>query len=123
MKTYGYNGIDFGDKITAISDNVFNNCTSMSSTGEIIAVKFANLTSVGMMAFCGCSKLHEVALGNGTISIGDSAFGKCENLKKISVGINATITNIGIRAFSDCYRLVNRDQIGITNDNLGNVGS
>ncbi len=47
--------------------------------------------------------LEYVILGNGVISIGDEAFGCCDNL--ISVSIGEGVTSIGVFPFDQCFKL------------------
>lgn len=61
------------------------------------------VTSIGNYAFCGCSGLTSVTIGNSVTSIGDSAFSRCSGLT--SVTIPNSVTSIGNYAFSDCTRL------------------
>ncbi|MCR5021649.1 MAG: leucine-rich repeat domain-containing protein [Ruminococcus sp.] len=63
------------------------------------------MKKIGVSAFGGCSKLKEVVLYNGLISIGETAFGDCVDLKNIR--IPASVDSIGEHAF-DAYNYSNR---------------
>ena len=67
------------------------------------AGKTFSVTSIGSMAFAGCSGLTSVVFMNSVLSIGDSAFWGCSGLT--SVTIPYSITVIGERAFSNCSSL------------------
>ena len=58
------------------------------------------VTSIGDMAFFGCSSLKSVTIPAGVTSIGDMAFRDCSSLT--SVDIPVSVTSIGNKAFQDC---------------------
>jgi len=62
-----------------------------------------SVTSIGELAFYGCSGLTSVTIGNSVTSIGDLAFYGCSSLT--SVTIPNSVTSIGSSAFEDCIRL------------------
>ena len=62
-----------------------------------------SVTSIGYGAFCGCSSLTSVVIGNSVTSIGNSAFSGCSSLT--SVEIPSSVTSIGKYAFSGCSGL------------------
>ena len=62
-----------------------------------------SVTSIGMMAFCECSGLTSVTIGNSVTSIGERAFASCSGLTSVSIG--NSVTSIGSEAFYNCYRL------------------
>ena len=49
------------------------------------------------------SRLKEVVIGNGVVTIGKYAFQSCDNLTKVTIGRN--VEKIGISAFYDCSKL------------------
>ena len=61
------------------------------------------ITSVGLMAFCGCNSLTSVSISDSVTSIGYHAFEDCSSLTSIT--IPDSITSIGVCAFSGCSSL------------------
>ncbi len=61
------------------------------------------VTSIETNAFCECTSLSSVTIGNSVTSIGDCAFYDCSSLKTIT--IPPTLTHIGFYAFFDCKAL------------------
>ena len=59
-----------------------------------------HVTSIGSSAFCECSGLTSVTIGNSVTSIGNYAFSYCSGLT--SVIIPNSVTSIGDYAFSNC---------------------
>ena len=110
-----------GIKVTAIGDNAFEQCTSLTSIeisegvtsiGEyafidctaLASVKIpSSVTSINEGAFCRCSALKSVEILNGLKTIGDSAFMNCTALTDIT--IPDSVTTICETAFSDCTAL------------------
>ena len=62
-----------------------------------------SVTSIGNVAFYGCSALTSVTIGNSVTSIGASAFRGCSGLT--SVTIPNSVTTIGNHAFEGCSGL------------------
>lgn len=60
------------------------------------------LTSVGDLAFYGCSNLLTVTLPDSVERVGDFAFMDCTGMKLLDLG---SVEHIGEAAFSDCYSL------------------
>lgn len=67
--------------------------------------KTTGLTSVGNMAFLGCTNLINVIIPDSVTSIEEYAFGSCLNLANIT--IPNSVTSIGRCAFAGCQNLVN----------------
>ena len=61
------------------------------------------VTSIGMSAFSGCSKLASINIPDGVTSIGNSVFNGCKSLT--SVTLPAGVTSIPFSAFSGCSSL------------------
>ncbi len=84
---------------TKISDYAFCNCTSLQS------VTIGNsVISIGLYAFNDCDQLTSVELGNGVTSIGAHAFNDCDQLTSLTIG--GSVTSIGSYAFNDCDQLI-----------------
>ncbi len=62
-----------------------------------------SVTSIGESAFEKCSNLKKITLPNSITNIGNSAFADCENLKEITIPIS--VTSIKGSAFSRCTGL------------------
>ena len=108
----GIKTITLGEKVTAVPDNAFEYCTSLTSVEIPNSVK-----SIGNWAFFGCSGLTSVVIPNSVTSIGNSAFYSCYRLT--SVEIPNSVTRIGSDAFFYCYGLTS---VEIPNS-VTNIGS
>lgn len=100
---------------TAISQPYYgSSTTSPMSATYYIPSSLRNVTVTGgnilYDAFCNCSMLTSVILGNGVTSIGDSAFSRCTGLTSIT--IPDSVTSIGEGAFYNCD--------GLTSVSIGN---
>ena len=99
--------IEIRDGVTNISEQAFQDCTSLASVTIPQSV-----TSIGAVAFDNCKNLTDVTIGEGVTSIGQAAFNGCTNLKSIT--IPESVKSIGSMAFQGCYNLekVNISSIG-----------
>ena len=68
--------LTFDNDVTSIGGMAFYGCTGLTSVTIGNAV-----TSIGSYVFCGCASLTSVTIGNGVTSIGNQAFYGC-NIKK-----------------------------------------
>ncbi|MCR4658889.1 MAG: leucine-rich repeat protein [Bacteroidales bacterium] len=84
--------------VTSIGGMAFYGCSGLTSVTIPNAV-----TSIGYDAFYGCSGLTSVTIPNSVTSIGYDAFSGCSGLT--SVIIPNSVTSIGMYAFYDCSGL------------------
>ena len=82
----------------SIGSSAFCGCTSLTSLklGE-------NIKTIGYEAFQGCSALTNVTIPQSVTSIGNYAFNGCSNLKSLT--IKDATTSIGNSAFNGCTSL------------------
>ena len=86
------------NSVTSIGDVAFSGCSSLTSATIPNSVK-----SIGDDAFNGCSNLTSVTIPDSVTSIGSDAFYGCSGLT--SVTIPDSVTSIGDYAFSGCSNL------------------
>ena len=123
--------IEIGNSVTSIGNNAFAYCESLtnivvdydnavyeSRNGCNAIIETASntliagckntiipngVTSIGDIAFNGCSSLTSIQIPNSVTSIGDWAFAYCSGLS--SIEIPNSVTSIGDRAFYGCSSL------------------
>lgn len=92
--------VPYAESISNLGKNAFYGCTSLKS------VSLPKLKTIGSGAFYGCSGLTDVTISsNNSISIDDSAFLNCVNLKSITLPSN--LWKIGAYSFYNCLQLSN----------------
>ena len=90
--------ITIDDGVTTIGQLAFNGCSSLT---EVIIPN--TVTTIGERAFESCQSLTEVTIPNSVTSIGNYAFYNCRSLTEVTIP-NSVIT-IGNFAFSGCSSL------------------
>lgn len=81
--------------VTAIGDQAFNSCTSLSS----ITIP-DSVTSIGSYTFWGCTNLSNITIPNSVTEIRDRAFAGCTMLR--SVYFDSNLTTIHANSFLNC---------------------
>ena len=94
----GCNNSTIPNSVTSIGGMAFYGCSGLKS------VTIPNsVTSVEYSAFSDCSGLTSITIGNSVTSIGQNAFAGCSGLT--SVTIPNSVTSIGYEAFAGCSGL------------------
>jgi hypothetical protein len=106
--SYGCSGltsivVEAGNTVYDSRDNC--NAIIKTETNELVAgckntVIPNTVTSIGSLAFYGCSGLTSITIPNSVTSIGSRAFSGCSGLTSIT--IPNSVTSIGHSAFCDC---------------------
>ena len=95
-ETVEYNSITYS--VTSIGNVAFYGCSGLTS------LTIGNsVTSIEMGAFENCSGLTSVTIGNSVTSIVGYAFKNCSGLTSVTIG--NSVTSIGAEAFSGCSGL------------------
>lgn len=127
-------GVKLSEELTTIPQYTFYGTKNITSTlylpnvttvgtqawyeGSVGSVIFSDkLTSIGTYAFCACTNVKEVYLGNSLTSIPNYLFMECETVQKVN--IPTACTKIGTSAFDSCWNLENME-IG---DNVTSIGT
>ena len=79
------------------------------------------VTSIGDYAFCFCSGLTSVTIGNSVISIGEGAFYYCSGLTSVTIG--NSVISIGEGAFYNCSALTSVTCLAATPPTIGDNSS
>ena len=94
----GYGKIVFDNNVTAIPNEAFKDCATLTS------ILLPNcVTTIGDYAFDGCSDLQGATIPDNVTTIGSYAFGDCINIT--SVTIPESIESISSCAFLGCTKL------------------
>ena len=94
VTTIGERAFMYCHRLTELCKYVYNYCDHAEE----------NFTSIGDMAFYGCSGLTFMNI-SGVTSLSNGVFGDCYNLR--TVRLNENLTSIGDRAFFRCHSLCN----------------
>ena len=97
--------VNIPNGVTSIGAIAFGGCTSLVS----ITIP-DSVTSIGRSAFSRCSSLASITIPNSVTSIVDMAFDGCTSLANIT--IPDSVTSIGRSAFNKCTNLANIYYIG-----------
>jgi hypothetical protein len=84
--------IDAHETNTTIADNLFKNCQKM------VSLTTNGVTAIGENAFKGCTSLSTVSLPNGLTTIGPSSFENCTSLTQVDIPVS--VTSLGAQAFN-----------------------
>ena len=87
-----------GNRVTAIADGIFKDCTGLTSVTIPEGV-----TTIDGSAFSGCTGLTSITIGNSVTTIGSTAFSGCTGLTSITIG--NSVTTIGYNVFENCTGL------------------
>ena len=85
-------------QVTTIGMFAFCGCSKLTS----VTIP-SSITTIGASAFSSCRVLTSVTIPNSVTTIGDYAFQVCDSL--VSVAIGDSVTTIGLGAFKDCRKL------------------
>ncbi|MBQ7661129.1 MAG: leucine-rich repeat domain-containing protein [Clostridia bacterium] len=99
----------YGDLTYTVQDGevTITDCNT-SATGALVIPEKINgypVTSIGSIAFQGCSRLTSIEIPSGVTSIGSYAFSECRSLT--SIEIPSSVKSIGSNAFYKCSGLQN----------------
>ena len=95
--------VEEGNKIYDSRDNcnaIIETATNTLLAGCQTTTIPNGVTSIGMMAFAGCTGLTSITIPNSVKSIGDYAFSGCKGLT--SINIENGVTSIGVGTFDNC---------------------
>lgn len=85
--------------LTSIGNLAFSGCTKLTGVGTIPN----SVTEIGASAFSGCTSLTNIALSNSLKEIADRTFQNCKSLDTIQIPVS--VGKIGTYAFAGCTNL------------------
>jgi hypothetical protein len=91
---------EISDSVTSIGNLAFNGCTLLKT----ITIP-ATLKRIGDNAFGNCSSLKTINIPSSVTSIGDYAFFGCTLLETVTISTDSQLTTIGNAAFYQCKSL------------------
>ena len=97
FKGMGISSVTLPSSVEVVSDNAFQNCTSLRSAS------MPGVVSIGMYVFDGCSSLSSVGVSTALKRIGSSAFKECTALSTFN--IPTSVISIEAQAFNGCSAL------------------
>lgn len=97
FKGMSISSVTLPSSVEVVSDNAFQNCTSLRS------VSMPGVVSIGMYCFDECSSLSSVGVSTSLKRIGSSAFKECTALSSFS--IPTSVISIEAMAFNGCTSL------------------
>ena len=100
--------LDEGEHTLLLEYNNGGNHVYSNGSVQNIIVDYSNGIHVGGVraeAFCDCTALTTVTLGNSFVALGDKVFSGCTNLHEII--IPDSVKSIGLYCFSDCSAMKN----------------
>ena len=89
--------ITIPDSVTAIGEQAFNGCTSLT---EVNVPKNSKLETIGNRAFQQ-TNITSIAIPDSVTVIGKQAFNRCTSLKEVNISKNSKLETIGDGAFYD----------------------
>ena len=101
-----FKGVE-GDKYNILDGGDYDFFNQIREEVEFLELKEWGKTQfTGSFYFANMKNLKEIVLPNNSFAIGDDAmFANCDNLTTITWGTNTTVTAIGKKAFSNCFKL------------------
>lgn len=108
--------------VTAIGNNAFRGCTSLTSvngTGSVNVTIPTSVTSIGTNAFMNCTGLTELTLPANLTSVGQSAFQGCSGLENIyfyAANCEFNLFNVWSDCTHACTVTIGDDVAGLPNN-------
>lgn len=91
--------VTLGKNVIQVQDYAFDNCYNLRK----LDMSSSRVTNIEPGAFGGCSRLIELSLPNGVLTISDNAFNYCSKL--LSIQLPNGLESIGYNAFYGCEEL------------------